>query len=126
MGLTEKLEELMKVRGLNKSQLAKESGVPYTTIDGLFKKGAENVKLSTLRKLSDYFDVSLDVLTDSNNTSENEETGYYLDKEAAKIAQEIYDNPNLRILFDTTRKVKPEDLKFIAEMVRRMSGEDND
>ena len=63
----ETLTMLMKNRGLSKAQLAKESGIPYTTIDGFYKKGCENIKLSTLQKLANYFDVTLDYLINGNN-----------------------------------------------------------
>lgn len=66
MGLTDKLDLLMKQRNINKAELARESGVPYTTIDGFYKKGSENAKLSTLKKLCAYFDCSLDYLADDN------------------------------------------------------------
>lgn len=62
MDLLEKLDNLMAERGLNKSTLAQGSGVPYTTIDGLYKKGYENMKLSTLQKLCEYLGVTLDYL----------------------------------------------------------------
>ena len=63
MGLTDKLDLLMKERNINKADLARESGVPYTTIDG-YKKGSENAKLSTLKKLCTYFNCTLDYLAD--------------------------------------------------------------
>ena len=66
MGLTDKLDILMKERKINKAELARESGVPYTTIDGFYKKGSENAKLSTLKKLCAYFNCSLDYLADDN------------------------------------------------------------
>ena len=66
MGLTDKLDILMKERNINKAELARESGVPYMTIDGFYKKGSENAKLSTLKKLCSYFDCSLDYLADDN------------------------------------------------------------
>ena len=66
MGLTDKLDILMKERNINKAELARESGVPYTTIDGFYKKGSENAKLSTLKKLCSYFDCSLDYFADDN------------------------------------------------------------
>ncbi|MBS6295946.1 MAG: helix-turn-helix transcriptional regulator [Dialister sp.] len=65
-----KLDKLMKDKNINKNQLSKESGVPYTTIDGFYKKGTENIKLSTLKKLSSYFGCSLDYLAD-DDISEN-------------------------------------------------------
>jgi len=54
----------MKDKRINRSQLSKESGIPYTTIDGFYKKGTDNVKLSTLKKLSNYFHVPLDYWND--------------------------------------------------------------
>lgn len=66
MGLTDKLDMLMKERNINKAELARESGVPYTTIDGFYKKGSENAKLSTLKKLCTYFNCSLDYLADDS------------------------------------------------------------
>lgn len=66
MGFLDKLDKLMKEKNINKSQLAKESGVPYTTIDGFYKKGTENIKLSTLKKLVTYFGCSLDYLADDD------------------------------------------------------------
>lgn len=66
MTFIDKLDKLMEERGLNKASLARESGIPYTTIDGFYKKGTDNVKLSTLRKLSSYFNCSLDYLADDS------------------------------------------------------------
>ena len=70
MGLTDKLDILMKERNINKAELARESGVPYTTIDGFYKKGSENAKLSTLKKLCAYFGCTLDFLADDNVSEE--------------------------------------------------------
>lgn len=64
MNFLEKLDFIMEKRSINKSKLSKISGVPYTTIDGFYKKGYENTKLSTIRKLSEALDVSLDYLFD--------------------------------------------------------------
>ncbi len=64
MSFTEKLDALMAEKGINKSILSKESGIPYTTIAGFYTKGTDNVKLSTLKKLSTYFDCSIDFLAD--------------------------------------------------------------
>ncbi len=58
----ENLKLLMAERGLNKNSLSLQSGIPYTTIDGFFKRSYENTKLSTLRQLATFFDVDLDFL----------------------------------------------------------------
>ena len=67
MSFTDKLDALMAEKGINKSILSKESGIPYTTIAGFYTKGTDNVKLSTLRKLSAYLGCSIDYLADDDN-----------------------------------------------------------
>lgn len=66
MTFTEKLDALMAKNGINKSILSKESGIPYTTIAGFYTKGTDNVKLSTLKKLSSYFGCTIDYLADDD------------------------------------------------------------
>ena len=79
MGLTDKLDLLMKERNINKAELARESGIPYTTIDGFYKKGSENAKLSTLKKLCSYFNCSLDFLADDNISEEPQTIAAHFD-----------------------------------------------
>lgn len=62
MNFLEKLDYLMQKEKINKNILSKNSGIPYTTIDGFYKKGYQNTKLSTIQKLATYFNVSLDYL----------------------------------------------------------------
>lgn len=62
MTFTEKLDILMADRGISRGGLSRETGIPYTTIVGFYQKGSENIKLSNLKKLASYFDVSLEYL----------------------------------------------------------------
>lgn len=67
MDFLEKLNYLMKKNNLNKNSLSKACNIPYTTIDGWYKKGYEGLKLTTLRKLADFFGTSLDYWAVENN-----------------------------------------------------------
>lgn len=71
MDFTEKLDLLMQSRGLSRRQFALQSGIPYTTIVNFYEKGTEGVKLSTLRKITAFFGVSLDYLTNDRITDPN-------------------------------------------------------
>lgn len=81
MGLTDKLDLLMKEKNINKAELARESGIPYTTIDGFYKKGSENAKLSTLKKICAYFGCSLDYLADDDVSDEPQTIAAHFDGE---------------------------------------------
>lgn len=65
MNFLEKLNFLMEQNNLNKSSLSKACDIPYTTIDGWYKKGYRGLKLTTLTKLSNFFGTSLDFWVDS-------------------------------------------------------------
>ncbi|MFR4578427.1 MAG: helix-turn-helix domain-containing protein [Clostridium fessum] len=54
MGLTDKLDILMKERNISKADLARESGVPYTTIDG-FYKGIRKCKTFNIKETLQLF-----------------------------------------------------------------------
>ena len=66
MKLVEKLDLLMKEKGINKKDLSRQSGIPYTTIVNFYEKGTDNAKLSTLLKLSRYFKVTLDYIVEDS------------------------------------------------------------
>ena len=65
--------------------------------------------------IADYFNISVDYLM----TGEEKEGGekYYLNDETTKMAQEIFENKELRMLFDTARDAEPEDLQAVHSML---------
>ena len=62
MNFLDRLKTLMMHAGDNNSSLAKKSGVPYTTIDGLFKRGWEKAQISTIQRLCECYNVALDYM----------------------------------------------------------------
>lgn len=78
MNILEKLDYLMKTNGLNKHSLALKSGIPYTTIDGWYKKGWEKMYLNSLKRLSDFFKVSLEFWDDDVEIQSDNELFEYL------------------------------------------------
>lgn len=71
MNFLDKLDHLMDEAGLNKNTLSHASGIPYTTIDGWYKKGYSNAKLSSLQRIADYFHTTLDYLIRDDISDEN-------------------------------------------------------
>lgn len=60
MTFLDKLDDLMKRNNLNKKRLSEKSGIPYSTIDSFYKQSYNNIKLSTFKKICDYFGVTMD------------------------------------------------------------------
>ncbi len=59
--IAERLRELRKISGLNKTQLAKKVGISDTAI-GKWENGLQNPNINCLWKLANFFDVSVDYL----------------------------------------------------------------
>lgn len=101
MTFLEKLEILMVNKNINKRQLSIGSGIPYSTIDNLWKTGYDNIKLSTLKKLSSYFDVSLDFLV-RDNIEEPEISEYFLSEHEKALIKAYREHPEIRSAFQQT------------------------
>jgi len=71
MNMIEKIQIMMDERGLKKAHVAEGAGISYTTLDGLFKKGYQNVRYPTLKKLSVFFDVSMEYLMNDEINDRN-------------------------------------------------------
>lgn len=51
---------------------------------------------------------------------------YYLNPETAKKAQELFEDEDLRVLFDAARGSKPQDLQMAADLLRRLKATNPD
>lgn len=83
--------------------------------------GTRLPRMDKVDALAKYFGISRsDLIEEKNNSSED--TSYYFDEEARDMAQFLYENPAYKVLFDASRKVKPEDIQFVKEMIDRVNG----
>lgn len=98
--------------------LCKEKGIAVTKMerDLGFAKGSlckidkSKPSMEKVKKISEYLDIPISQLVDS------ETDGYYFNKETAQVAQEIFENKDLKALFDATRDADPEDLRALHNM----------
>ena len=52
--------------------------------------------------------------------ADNAYNSYYTEPDTAKSAQDAFDDPDLRMLFDAARGAKSEDIKMAADLLRRL------
>lgn len=107
-------ENLCNKNNVTPYRVCKETGLTTATISN-WKAGRYTPKQDKLQKIADYFNVSLEYLM----TGEEKEGGekYYLNDETAEMAQTLFENKNLRVLFDAAKDATPEDLKTTYDML---------
>ena len=120
MSFNETLKKLRTEKKITQEELAQATGLSRSAI-GMYESGSREPNFETLEVFADFFNVDMNTLLDK----EKEKPTYYFDPETAKLAQELYDNPDLRILMDASRKLAPDDVKNIAEIVARMKKKEN-
>lgn len=74
MPVSDFLKDYMLKNGYTKADISRMSNIPYTTIDGLFKKGDENTKLSTLKKLAKLIGCTIDDMAFNDVTASQKES----------------------------------------------------
>nr|DAI64099.1 MAG TPA: helix-turn-helix domain protein [Caudoviricetes sp.]DAR23608.1 MAG TPA: helix-turn-helix domain protein [Caudoviricetes sp.] len=123
MCLGENIRFLRTKKGYSQDDIANMLGYKSFTTIQKWESGVSEPPLKALKKLSEIFNIDMNDLATkklSYNTNEDNNV-YYLDDDARDMAQFLYENPDYKVLFDASRKVKKEDIQFVKEMIDRMS-----
>lgn len=115
------IKDLRSQRNLTQEGLAQEMGVSKSSV-AMWETGNRFPSKEIYEQLADFFNADIDFLygrTDirkahhfENDGSEyinthylKESSKYYLNEEAQKIAQEIFDDKDMKLLFDLKRQL---------------------
>lgn len=110
--MKERIKELCRMKGVSMNKLEEILGFGKGYIS---KLGESTPNTAKIKKIADYFNVSVEYLM----TGEEKEGGetYYLNDETADMAQKIFKNKELRVLFDAAKDASPEDLETVHSML---------
>lgn len=116
-------KELRIKSGLTQQEMADKLNISRSSI-GMYENGEREPSFELLETIADYFNVDMNYLLGKKELSEHIPQGYYLNEDALNMAQFVFENPEYKVLFDATRKVKKEDIQFVKEMIDRVSNND--
>lgn len=116
------IKDLIKNRrvelGLTLKDVAQAVGVSEGTVSRWESGNITNMKRNKIAALAKVLRISPTIIMGWNESVVSEDNScYYLNPEAAKMAQEIYDNPQYKVLFDATKKLKPESIKEVMKFI---------
>lgn len=121
----EVFEQLLQKFGVTTADVCKATGICQSTISN-WKSRRNLISGKNAQLIADYFGISVDYLMTGKEKEGGEE--YYINDETREIAQEIFENPDLKSLFNMSRKMPPERLKahieFMKNLYRQETGED--
>ena len=108
----ETIKKLCKDNGVTVTGLEKELGISRGS---LCKVNTNKPSMEKVQKIADYFNVSVEYLMGGEEKEDS--PVYYTNEATAAIAQDIFENRELRLLFDAARDAEPEDLTAVHGML---------
>ena len=110
----EVFEQLLQKFGVTTADVCKATGIGQSTMSN-WKSRRNLISGKNAQLIADYFGVSVDYLM----TGKEKEGGerYYLNEETTKMAQTIFENKELRMLFDAAQDASLDDLQAVHSML---------
>lgn len=112
MNSVERVKTICKERKIPISKLERDLGFSNGYI-GQLRKGV--FPDDRLKLIAEYLNLSMNYLQTGEESNGSER--YYLNDETSQIAQDIFENKELRLLFDAARDAEPEDLETVHSML---------
>ena len=91
---------------------------------GMYESGERESSFELLEQIADYFNVDMNYLLGKSELSEHIPQGYYLNDDAREMAQFMFDNPEYKVLFDASRKVRKDDIALVKALMDKFKNTD--
>lgn len=118
------LKKYMALNGKEQIDLINDLNLNKSAVS-TWCNGTRLPRMDKVQLLADYFRIEKSDLIEEK-TDTTSEPDYFYDEDARDLAQFMYNNPEYKVLFDTTRKVKREDIEFVKQMIDRVRGDNNE
>lgn len=120
MSIGDNIKKWREHRNLKQSELAEMLGVSDKTVSS-WEINRTEPKMGMVEKISSALHCKK---TDIIGIDDASDEPYYLNEETREIAQEVFENPELRSLFHVARDISPERLKAHIEFMKNLKDQE--
>lgn len=114
---SKRLRYYLNQYGMTQVELAKKLGVGTTSVYN-WCNGIKTPRMDKVDAMCDLFNCKRSDLMEDK--TEDNKDHYYLNEETREIAQEAFENPELRTLFKVARDIPPERLRAHIEFMKSL------
>jgi transcriptional regulator with XRE-family HTH domain len=124
------LSDLRNKSNITQKELANILGVSRGTI-GMYEIGQRDPDTETLKKLAQYFNVSIDYLLGNSDTKnsyaskDNITKSLNDDQELSEFWNVLKEREDLKLLFKQTKSMAPNDIKKIIRVIKAIEDEED-
>ena len=120
-----RLNKAMELRNMKQSELVEKTGITKGAISQ-YLKGEYEPKQINLYKISKALQVNPVWLMGKEVDMESGENSYYLNNDVRELAQELFNNRELKLVMDASRKLSKKSLTDLKNIIDNMKGEKED
>lgn len=113
MAFAKNLKSLMDSHQYNQEDIARICGTSRQIVSE-WLNGRKYPRMDKVQAILDHFGIPLNALIGDGKT----DAPYYLNPETVRIAQELHDNPQFRVMFDATKDLDPESVQKIIDFIK--------
>lgn len=117
------LKRLMNLNNKTQIDLINDLGFNKSAVS-TWCNGTRLPRMDKVDILAKYFGVNRSDLIEEKEDTPDE--SYYFNEDARELAEFMFKNPEYKVLFDASRKVKKEDIAFVKQMIDRVRGDVDD
>lgn len=119
MPIGDRLQSLLRERGMKLSDLARETGISANTLYSYKRRNTLKVDPASLQKIADALEVDVRELMDLPvRPSEGEES------EMTELLETLRRSPEMRTLFSISRKATPKEINQTIAILQALKGKE--
>lgn len=111
----------LEINSKTQADLYKYMNVSSATVSD-WCNGKKMPRMDKIQSICNWLNIEKSDLLENRNHKQT----YYFNDDAREMAQFLYENPEYKVLFDASRKVKKEDIDFVKQMIDRVRGDSDD
>lgn len=112
------LKRLLELNEKQAADIVRDLKIPFSTVSN-WMNAQKMPRMGKIEMLAQYLHCEKSDLIEDKGDQVPE--AYYLNDDARDLAQFLFDNPEYKVLFDASRRVKKEDIEFVRKMMDRMT-----
>ena len=123
--LYKNIKKLRLANGWTQAELAKRAGYSDRSMISRIESGNVDISERQIMKFAEIFGVKAGDLMGNDGCAEDDVQKsvtpvYYTNPETAKKAQEMFEDPTMRVLFDMKRNMDPDKFQAHVDMMKRL------
>lgn len=122
MSIGTRIKEKRLELGLTQEELAKRLGYKSKSTINKIEMDINDIPQSKVVAFAEALNTTIAYLMDWDDEPHvhEERTQYYLNEEAGELAKEMFERPELKVLFDASRNVTKEDILSVANILEKL------